>query len=317
MSNLVRIGAVKIVKPLVSDATWARLRSAGGHDTGLHTGPDAGPAAGQRPARATAAPEAAPTAAPTKKQQRLERLRAMNLTELAQHFRTDKYGVHRYTPHYERHLQHLRSREFTMLEIGIGGYSREGKGGASLRMWKHFFPQAQILGLDIQDKAFVDAPRIQTIQGSQIDEPLLRQIVEEHGPIEVIVDDGSHHPEHIRETFRILFPLLADDGIYAIEDTQTSYWPTWGGSEDRHAPFTTMALVKDLVDGLNYEEYTDEAHQPTYAELHVVAVHCYHNLVFIEKGENREGTNRRRVLGTEKAQPASGTPAESEAESPA
>ena len=30
-------------------------------------------------------------------------------------------------------------------------------GGASLRMWKAFFPQAQILGLDIADKSFVNA----------------------------------------------------------------------------------------------------------------------------------------------------------------
>jgi demethylmacrocin O-methyltransferase len=28
----------------------------------------------------------------------------------------------------------------------------------------------------------------------------------------------------------------------------------------------------------------------------VVGVHAYHNLVIIEKGDNREGTNRRRVL---------------------
>jgi hypothetical protein len=25
-------------------------------------------------------------------------------------------------------------------------------------------------------------------------------------------------------------------------------------------------------------------------------VHCYHNLVIIEKGDNQEGTNRRQVL---------------------
>ena len=41
----------------------------------------------------------------------------------------------------------------------------------------------------------------------------------------MVVDDGSHRPaDIIRATFRLLFPLLPDgDGIYAIEDTQTSY----------------------------------------------------------------------------------------------
>ena len=35
-------------------------------------------------------------------------LKERDLTALATHFGTDKWGVHRYTPHYERHLQHLR-----------------------------------------------------------------------------------------------------------------------------------------------------------------------------------------------------------------
>ncbi len=287
MSNLLRTGAVRIVKPLVNDRTWSRLRSLG-----------KGPGGEQSASAGTAPPE------PTKKQLRRQRLRAMDLTELAQEFGTDKFGTHRYTPHYQRHLEHLREREFTMLEIGIGGYARSGKGGASLRMWKHFFPKAQIIGLDIHDKSFVAAERIKAIQGSQVDEDLLHRIVEEDGPLEVVIDDGSHRPHHIRETFRILFPLLAPHGIYAIEDTQTSYWPEWGGSEDRQDPTTTLALVKDLLDGLHHEEFVDEPpYEPTYTDLHVVGVHVYHNLVIIEKGDNTEGTNKRRVLKARYAEP--------------
>ena len=69
-----------------------------------------------------------------------------------------------------------------------------------------------------------------------------------------------------------------------------------GWSEDRDAPDTTMGLVKRLVDGLNHEEFVDEDYQPTYADRHVGGVHCYHNLVILEKGENAEGTNKREVL---------------------
>jgi hypothetical protein len=259
--------AVNTVKPLVSDAVWERLRRRG-----------------RKPPPKT------------RRQERLERLRAMSLTELAQEFKTDKWGTHRYTPHYQRHLEHLRGERFTLLEIGIGGYARQGQGGASLRMWKHFFPKAQILGLDIEDKSFVERRRIRTYQGSQTDEDLLRRIFAEHDDIRVVVDDGSHRSPHIRESFRVLFPLLPDGGIYAIEDTQTSYWPEWLGSDDLDAKDTTMALVKGLVDGLNYEEFVDDSYEPSYTDLHVVAVHCYHNLVIIEKGDNREGTNRRRTL---------------------
>jgi hypothetical protein len=34
-------------------------------------------------------------------------------------------------------------------------------------------------------------------------------------------------------------------------------------------------------------------YQPSYTDRHVAAVHCYHNLVVIQKGDNREGSNKR------------------------
>lgn len=220
----------------------------------------------------------------------------MSLTELGRHFGTDKATTHRYTPHYERHLAPFRDEKFNLLEIGIGGGRKEGRGGASLRMWKWYFPRAQIIGLDIEDKSFVRRPRIHTYQGSQADEAQLRLLHEEQGPFKVIIDDGSHRSEHVRESFRVLFPLLEDGGIYVIEDTQTSYWPHYGGSEDLAAPHTLMNLVKDLVDGLNHVEFVDDAYEPTYTDRHVAAVHCYHNLVFIEKGLNDEPTNKERIF---------------------
>lgn len=267
MPSPLRKAAVKIVKPLVSDQVWRRLRAP--FDS--------------RPA----------TSAPLTLDERLSR---MNLTQLAKEFKTDKWGRHYYTPHYERHLGHLKNEQFTLLEIGIGGYARERQGGASLRMWSRFFPHAQVFGLDIEDKSFVDQDRIRTYRGSQADPALLQRIASDAERLEVVIDDGSHRPEHIRATFTVLFPLLNDGGIYVIEDTQTSYWPEFGGSENRHDQTTTMALAKDLLDGLNYEEYVDESYQPTYFDLNVRAVHAYHNLVVIEKGSNAEGTNRRSVL---------------------
>jgi hypothetical protein len=258
--------AVRHVKSRVSGSTWSQLRRLGGNSS-------------RSPRDA-----------------RQARLLAMDLTELAQEFKTDKWGVHRYTPHYQRHLAHLRDEEFTLLEIGIGGYSRAKQGGASLRMWKWFFPKARIVGLDIKDKSFVNEPRIRAYKGSQTDEAVLSEILEKEGVPLVIIDDGSHRPPHILESFEILFPRLPEGGIYIIEDIQTSYWPEWGGSEDRDAKDTSMGLVKQLVDGLNYEEFVDDDYEPSYTDLNVVGVHCYHNLVFIEKGTNNEGTLKRKAL---------------------
>jgi hypothetical protein len=218
---------------------------------------------------------------------------SMDLTELAQEFGSDKWGVHRYTPHYQRHFAHLRDREMLVLELGIGGYAREQQGGASLRMWKWFFPRAQVVGVDIQDKSFVNEPRIRAFEGSQVDRKLMRRIVRRFGNPTIVIDDGSHRPPHVIKSFQILFPMLADGGLYVIEDIQTSYWPDWKGSVDLDDPTTSMAMVKRLLDGLNHEEFLDESYEPSYTDLHVVAVHSYHNLVVIEKGDNREGSNKR------------------------
>jgi demethylmacrocin O-methyltransferase len=247
-----------------------------------------------------------------KQQRRAERrarLLAMDLTELAEHFRTDKWGVHRYTPHYQRHLEHLRDRDFTLLEIGVGGYARHRKGGASLRMWRWFFPRARIVGLDIEDKSFVDGGPIRTVVGDQTDPAVLDRIIEEEGAPLVVIDDGSHVPAHIRATFAHLFPLLPDGAVYCLEDTQTSYWPAWGGQLDPRARGTSMDLVKDLVDGLNHEEFLVEGYEPSHTDQWVRAVHCYHNLVVIEKGDNREGTNKDTAARGLKSNPAKTEPA--------
>jgi demethylmacrocin O-methyltransferase len=217
----------------------------------------------------------------------------MTLTELAQEFGSDKWGVHRYTPHYERHFAHLRDREMLVLELGIGGYARERQGGASLKMWKWFFPRAEVVGVDIEDKSFVDEPRITSVQGSQTDRRLMRRLAKRFGAPTIVIDDGSHRPPQVIKSFQILFPMLEDGGLYVIEDVQTSYWPAWKGSLDLDDPSTSMAMVKRLLDGLNHEEFLDEGYEASYTDLHVVAVHCYHNLVIVEKGDNREGSNKR------------------------
>ncbi|KAB2659927.1 MAG: hypothetical protein DVB31_15020 [Verrucomicrobia bacterium] len=52
-----------------------------------------------------------------------------------------------------------------------------------------------------------------------------------------------------------------------------------------------MNFLKGLVDGLNYEEFTLDGYAPSYWDRHIVSMHFYHNLAFICKGENNEGSN--------------------------
>jgi cephalosporin hydroxylase len=162
-------------------------------------------------------------------------------------------------------------------------------------MWKAYFPKAHVVGVDVHDKSGLAEPRIDIVRADQSDADSLADVNRRFGPFDVIVDDGSHVSAHVRTTFETLFPLLAADGVYAIEDLQTSYWPEYGGAVDLGDGTTSMALVKSLVDGLNYEEHLSTV-EPSYTDTHVVAVHCYHNLVVVQKGRNAEGTLKRALL---------------------
>jgi len=218
-----------------------------------------------------------------------------SLTRLAVAFGSDKHGGHRYTTHYERHFAPYRNENMSVWEIGIGGYNNPRAGGASLRMWKAWFQRAKVIGIDIFPKSYHDELRIKTYQGSQTDEDFLRDIVEDEGAPTIVIDDGSHMSEDVIKSFCILFPLLNHGGMYVIEDLQTSYWDEvggieWGGNRDRNYPHTSMNFFKRLVDGLNYEEFMDEDYQPTYFDRNIKAITFYHNLCFIEKGDNREGS---------------------------
>jgi hypothetical protein len=211
-----------------------------------------------------------------------------DLAELARRHGSDK-ADHGYAPFYEDLFRGRRERPLKILEVGVGGYERQDDptfGGASLRMWKDYFPNAQIWGLDILDKSGVAEDRITIVRGSQTDEALLRGLHRDHGPFDVVIDDGSHIPALTNETFRILFPLLAADGVYVIEDVATSYWPLWGGHFRRRARSTTMGLVKGRLDGLNHAELKLPNYRASHLDTSIIEIRARHNVVALLKGEN-------------------------------
>ena len=234
-----------------------------------------------------------------------------SLRDLAVAMSTDKEGAHSYIAAYERHLGHLREQPIRLLEIGIGGYADPGKGGASLRMWKAFFPQAHVFGLDITDKSALAEDRITILCGDQGDPAFLEDMATRHGPFDLIVDDGSHRSEHVITSFRALFPHLRDGGIYAIEDLQTSYWERYGGSSEPNHEGASMTFLQRLTDGLNYAEFDIPDYEPSYTDRWVRSISFWHNLAIIEKAPNLERSNllpphprpNRRYAGHSKSRP--------------
>ena len=203
-----------------------------------------------------------------------------DLNRLAKTYRTDKaIHDHSYTPLYVRHLP-PRKAVRSLLEIGIGGITSKwgyetSEGGASLRMWQDYFPAAQIVGLDLYEKA-VRGPRIHVEQGSQDDPEVLCRVAERHGPFDVIIDDGSHIGRHQIASFGRLFGALKPGGLYVIEDLETAYRDDFEGGPPG-TPSTAATLLKDAVDAV-LRRFWGGGDAPEIHELHV-----YDEIAFLVK----------------------------------
>ena len=138
------------------------------------------------------------------------------LCRLAQKYGTDKYPW--YTPFYDVLLRDRRQGIRRVLEIGIGtpeamAHVPDYRPGASLRMWRDYFPEAQIRGLDKNPDVAFSECRIVALCFDQHNVAAL----DVHGS-DLIIDDGSHLPEHQIQSAKHLVPQLAPGGLYIIED---------------------------------------------------------------------------------------------------
>lgn len=190
------------------------------------------------------------------------------LTVLAVEHGTDKFGPHDYTPNYHKMFAAWRNQPLRLLEIGVGGYHHERRGGQSLATWRDYFLNGQITGLDIHKKTVPLGERVRIYQASQVDPEALATIEAERGPFDLIVDDGSHLNEHVVESFRLLWPGLAPGGIYAVEDVQTAFMPKFGGSLTLEAP-NMVGFFGEFVRRLPDD---------------VVGIERFHNIIALHKG---------------------------------
>jgi hypothetical protein len=199
-----------------------------------------------------------------------------SLTDLANRYGTDKgtigpsatWGAHNYTDVYEAYLEGYRQLPLVILEIGLGVtgdrwktrivQGRNAEGGASLRMWYDYFPDAQIYGFDVNDGAYLDNERITTFVADQGKVEDLDSFMTAIGDVEfdVIIDDGSHRPEHQQVSLSYFFRRLKVGGLYFIEDLLSN------GLGDGAVGGTASASVKNTRSVLKHFLVQGEFLQP-------------------------------------------------------
>ena len=183
-----------------------------------------------------------------------------------------------YFPAYERHFARFRNTAASVLEIGVGE-------GGSLQMWRRYFgPMARLTGIDIDPKcAAFGEYNTQVRIGDQTDAAFLDAVMNEIGPVQIIIDDGSHLMPHVRRTFDLLYHhrLFDPNGIYVVEDLHTAYWPEFGGGLRRPGSF--MELAKTHIDEL-HAAHTRGALAPTPFTAATMSIHVYDSMVIYERG---------------------------------
>jgi hypothetical protein len=178
---------------------------------------------------------------------------------------------------YDELLDDWQGRDISFLEIGVY------KGG-SMPMWQGFLGQgSRLTFLDIDPAcAALELPGTRVRIGDQSDPDFLRTIGAEHGPFDLIVDDGGHQMQQQITSFQELWPSLKDRGLYIVEDTHTSYWPGFGGGFREPASFIEFA--KDLIDRMHSWYTEDDAGFPLHPMAREIGgIRVHDSLVVIEK----------------------------------
>ena len=176
---------------------------------------------------------------------------------------------------YETHFRRFRGTKFKFLEIGVGR-------GGSQQMWREYFgPDADLICLDIEDLSDRVDPAVSTFyQGDETDEGLLQRIIDEHGPLDVVLDDGSHISSHMIKTFEFLYPRMASDGVYMVEDLHAAYSPQHEGGFRR--PGTFIEYTKDLLDHLHFV-YAKELPRDDPFGKTTHGLHIYDSIIAFER----------------------------------
>ena len=202
----------------------------------------------------------------------------MSLIEIGKKYPTSKNNSG-FIELYQKYFSQLKDKKINVLEIGVDK-------GDSLRLWREYFTNANICGIDLYKRDFtVDNTEI--LIGDQSDHSFLQSVVNKYKNFDIIIDDGSHQSKHIISSFKFLFLYLNNNGIYVIEDLQTSYQPRYGGSRfNLNKRKSSMNFLKSLTDSINYEHNDKPFFKKTLFDGKIKSINFHQNIVFINKGES-------------------------------
>jgi hypothetical protein len=153
----------------------------------------------------------------------------MSLQELVDNSKTDKNTDHSYLPLYQKLLQNKRETAKNVLEIGIGDFGE--KNGGSIKLWKNYFINAKIYGLDIlpinrvMDELLNDDRIILYTSTDAYNENFfITNFLNKNIKFDFMLDDGPHTLDSMKQFIKLYSQIMTDDGILIVEDVQSWDW---------------------------------------------------------------------------------------------
>jgi hypothetical protein len=140
------------------------------------------------------------------------------------------WDSHSYADFYSRHFASCRNNIKKVFECGIGtnnpnipsNMTVNGIPGASLRVWRDYFPNADIFGGDIDAEILFEEDRIKTFYLDQLNPNAIKIFWDTVGitDFDLMIDDGLHTFDAGLTLFIHSICHLSSDGVYVIEDVQ-------------------------------------------------------------------------------------------------
>ena len=195
---------------------------------------------------------------------------------LGNKYQTDKVVYHRYDRIYSLFLESLKRNPIKLFEIGCG------RDYASFKMWQDYFPEGKIFCMDINEEYFSERGIVYRGDQTKIED--LENMVNLIGKCNVIIDDGSHVPQHQFDTFNFLFDrMLLEGGIYIIEDIECNYWnPDSSVYGYRVGNLNIMDSFSNIPHKINSEFSKNKNHQ------NISTITYYKNCIILTKKTSEE-----------------------------
>lgn len=152
-----------------------------------------------------------------------------SLMELVDNNRTDKNTIHAFLPLYDSLFKKKKYTATNVLEVGLG--QRGNCHCGSIKLWRDYFINATTWGIEFYDKSFVwegilndDKIKLYTSIDAYDEENVEKILLSTNIKFDILLDDGSHELEHMKQFVKLYHRLLKDDGILVIEDIPNIGW---------------------------------------------------------------------------------------------